>query len=73
MSALELQKGSYLQACLFFFFKSIKYFSLWLEKIRKGKKPITGSLNSAIPHTIIMNRHSVSVADKLGHMMAGEM
>lgn len=24
-------------------------------------------------HTTIMNKHAVSVADKLGHMMAGEM
>lgn len=53
--------------------KYIKYFSLWLEKIRKGKKAILGSLNSNIPHTTIMKRHAVFVADKLGHMMAGEM
>lgn len=43
------------------------------RNIRKGKKPIIHSLNSDIPHSTIVKRHAVSVADKLGHMMAGEM
>lgn len=58
---------------LFFSLHYIKCLSLWLGKIRKCKMPIKCSLKYKHIYISIMNKHAVSVADKLGCMMGSEM
>lgn len=62
-----------LASLLFFSLHYIKCLSLGLGKIRKCKIPIKCSLQYKHIYITIMNKHAVSVADKLGHRMASEM